>query len=249
MVNPFVKINNEKWILPVSILSAILGFMFVVAWLTKDTANGRWAYLSGGTQRRFSENVIDLVQYQKLQQEVDMLRKKETNLEKAISQSSQGSKALNDQLQDAKVLAGLTELEGPGVKVILRDNTKSGPMPGDGDLIHDIDVLRVTNELFSAGAEAISVNGQRLVANSSVRCAGSTILVDDVKVASPFVILAIGNASVLYSGFTMPGGIMTELASASPTMVSISKEESLRVPAYLGPTTTKVATVPKVTTK
>lgn len=249
MVNPFVKLNNEKWIIPVSLLSGVLGFMFVAAWLTKDNRMSRLGLLTGDQSKRVQENVVDLVTYQKLQQEVDMLRKKQTNLEKAVASGSVGSKTLNDQLQDAKVVAGLTELEGPGVKVTLRDNTKSGPLPSDGDLIHDIDILRVTNELFSAGAEAVSVNGQRLVANSSIRCAGPTILIDDVKVASPFVVLAIGNQSVLYSAFTMAGGVMSEIASASPTMVGISKEDSIRVPAYLGVTTTKVAKVPKVTTK
>ncbi|MBI1334225.1 MAG: DUF881 domain-containing protein [Armatimonadetes bacterium] len=246
MVNPFTKISsNDKWVLPVSALSGILGFMLVGAWLTKETRNSRYMYLTGDQRSRVAENVIDLVKYQQLQSEVDTLRKKETTLEKAISDNSKGSKALNDQLQDAKVMAGLTELEGPGVKVTLRDNTKAGPMPQDADLIHDIDVLRVTNELFSAGAEAISVNGQRLVATSSVRCAGPTILVDDVKVTSPFVILAIGNQTVLYNSFTMTGGMMAELASASPTMVAISKEDSLRIPAYLGVSTMKFGVVPK----
>ena len=247
MVSPFVKISNEKWVIPVSALSAVLGFMLVAAWLTKENRTSRLAYLSSGQKTRVSESVVDLVQYQKIQQEVDSLRKKETTLEKALSENGKGNKALNDQLQDAKILAGLTELEGPGVKVTLKD--KGGPMPQEAELIHDVDVLHATNELFAAGAEAISVNGQRLVANSSIRCAGPTILIDGVKVASPFEILAIGNTSVLYSSFTMSGGIMTGLAGASPSMVSVSKEESLRIPAFLGVTTMKVAAVPKVTTK
>ena len=249
MVNPFVKINNEKWVIPVSGLSMILGFMFVAAWLTNDNRLNRLGFMSGDQRGRVQENVVDLVTYQRLQQEVDMLRKKESNLEQAVAHGSVGSQALNEQLQDAKVMAGLTELEGPGVKVTLRDNTKAGPFPKDSDLIHDVDLLRVTNELFAAGAEAVSVNGERLVSTSSIRCAGPTILIDDVKVASPFVVLAIGNQSVLYSSFTMNGGMMTELASASPTMVSISKEDNIRIPAYLGVTTTKTAKVPKVTTK
>lgn len=247
MVNPFIKINNEKWVLPVSALSAVLGFMFVASWLTNENRLGRWAYLSGAQRSRVVENTIDPIKVQQLQQEVDSLRKKETKLEQAIAENGKGSQALNNQLQDAKIMAGLTELEGPGVKVTLKD--KGGPMPQDAELIHDVDVLRVTNELFAAGAEAISINGQRLVANSSIRCAGPTILVDDVKVASPFVILAIGNTDVLYSSFTMSGGMMNELASASPSMVSISKEDSIRVPAYLGSTSLKSGIVPKVTSR
>lgn len=249
MVNPFVKINNQKWVLPISTLSAVLGFMFVASWLTKDNRLNRIALLSSDQRSRVSENVIDLVKYQEIQQEVDSLRKKETALEKALTKNGEGSTALNDQLQDAKVLAGLTELEGPGVKVTLRDNPKATMMPEEADLIHDIDVLRVTNELFASGAEAVSVNGQRLVGTSNIRCAGPTILVDGVKVASPFIISAIGNQDVLFSAFTMAGGVMSEIMSASPNMIQISREKMIRVPAYLGSTAMKSAVVPKVTTK
>jgi uncharacterized protein YlxW (UPF0749 family) len=177
------------------------------------------------------------------------LRKRATTLEKAISEKNTGSGALNEQLQDAKVFAGLTELEGPGVKVTLRDNPKAGLMPTTDDLVHDVDVLRVTNELFASGAEAVSINGQRLIASSSIRCAGPTILVDGLRVATPFIISAIGNADTLYSGFTMQGAVMSELVAASPSMVQITKEKSIRVPAYLGATAIKSGNVPKVSTK
>jgi uncharacterized protein YlxW (UPF0749 family) len=198
VVNPFVKIHNEKWVLPVSALSAVLGFMMVASWLTKENRNSIYPLLSPNQRGSISEGSIDLLQYQKLQLEVDRLQKRATTLEKAISDRNTGSSALNEQLQDAKMFAGLTELEGPGIKVTLKDNPKAGLMPEDRDLVHDIDLLRVTNELFASGAEAVSINGQRLVGNSSIRCAGTTILVDGVRVASPFIISAIGKDDVLY---------------------------------------------------
>ncbi|MEI7984775.1 MAG: DUF881 domain-containing protein [Armatimonadota bacterium] len=249
MVNPFVKIHNEKWVLPVSALSAVLGFMMFASWLTNENRDSVYSYLNKDQQGRVSLDVIDLDQYRSLQREVDTLRKRATELEKTVAAKNIGSGALNDQLQDAKIFAGLTELEGPGVKVTLRDNPKAGLMPVTDDLVHDTDVLRVTNELFNSGAEAVSVNGQRLMASSNIRCAGTTILVDGVKVANPFVILAIGKEDVLYSGFTMQGGVMSELVGASPAMVQITKEKSIRVPAYLGSTSIKSGVVPKATTK
>lgn len=249
MVNPFVRIHNTKWVLPVSILSTVLGFMMAASWLTKENRNSIYSLLGRDQQGRVSENVIDLVKYQDLQKEVDSLRKRATGLEKAISTKNIGSDVINEQLQDAKMFAGLTELEGPGIKVTLRDNPKTSVVGVVDDLIHDVDILSVTNELFASGAEAISINGQRLVATSSIRCAGPTILVDGIKVAVPFEILAIGKQDVLYGGFTTAGSIMSNIANSNPAMIRVTKENKLRVPAYLGVTAIKSAEVPKVTTK
>lgn len=227
--------------------------MMTASWITKENRNTILPYLGKDQNDRISEQnpegVIDLVKYRNLQKEVDSLRKKATMLEKNLAAKNEGAGALNEQLQDAKIFAGLTELEGSGIKVTLRDNPKAGLMPTNDDLVHDYDVLRVTNELFNSGAEAVSINGQRLIASSNIRCAGTTILVDSVKVVTPFVILAIGKQDVLYSGFTMAGGVMSELAYVNPTMVQVTKEKSIRVPAFLGVTTIKSGTVPKVTTK
>jgi uncharacterized protein YlxW (UPF0749 family) len=243
MINPFAKLHNEKWLYPVSTLSAVLGFMMVAAWLTDQ--NRQYRSLAPDQRQREVETIVGYDKYLKLQEEVDSLRKKATSLEKALSENGKGSAALNSALQDNKAFAGLTELEGEGIEVTLVDNPAAGPMPGELDIIHDYDLLKVSNELFSAGAEAISINGQRLVTMSSIRCAGPTILVDGIKVAAPFKILAIGDAKVLDSAFRMAGGVMAELSQSNPKMVSIRRMSQIRVPAYLGSTQFKKAALPK----
>lgn len=249
MINPFLRIHNEKWIVPVSTLSAVLGFMIFASWITKGNYDKRVKSLPPAMQAQLEKGLIDLEKYKALEIEVGTLRARATALERAVADNSKGSSTLNEQLQEMKAFAGLTELEGPGVKVILKDNAQAGLMPQDGDLIHDIDVLRVTNELYNAGAEAISVNGQRLVGITDIRCAGTIINVNGVKVASPFVISAIGDPEMIYSGFTMNGGVMAEIASASPSMIQATKEKMLRIPPFLGSTTRKFGVVPKVTKK
>lgn len=247
MTNPFSRIHNEKWVIPVSGLSALLGFMLVVSWLNDTSRQGRSRFLTPDQDQRKFVNEVGYANYQSMKEEVERLQKRATSLEKALSEGGKGSATLNDQLQSTKAFAGLTELEGPGVKVVLKDNAGAGGMPGEQDLIHDIDILRVTNELFASGAEAISVNGQRLQAGSSIRCAGPTVLVDGVRLAAPYTILAIGDAETVYNGFTISGGVMTEIATASPTMIQIQREKSIRIPAYLGATALKHASVPKAT--
>lgn len=241
MINPFLKIHNEKWVVPVSILSGVLGFMMVVSWINDKNRVSRVSFLPPEQRQRVLEGTIDLAKYFELQEEVSKLQKKNDELAQVISNNGKGSEQLNDQLSEIKVFAGLTELEGPGVLVTLKDNPAAGPMPAEPDIIHDYDLRKVINELLSAGAEAISVNGQRFVSTSSIRCAGPTILVDDVKVAPPFQIYAIGNPDVLYSGFTINGGVVTELSEANPEMVKIEKVKKIKLPAFLGATGKKYA--------
>jgi len=247
MTNPFSRIHNEKWVIPVSGLSALLGFMLVISWLNEGNRLGRARFLTPDQNQRGFINEVGFASYVSMKEEVERLQKRATTLEKALSENGRGSATLNDQLQSAKSFAGLTELVGGGVKVTLKDNASAGLMPGDQDLIHDIDILRVTNELFASGAEAISVNGHRLMSASSIRCAGPTVLVDGVRLAAPYTILAIGEVETLYNGFTISGGVMTEIATASPTMIQIQREKSIRIPAYLGATALKYASVPKAT--
>ena len=79
-------------------------------------------------------------------------------------------------------------------------------------IIHDEDILKVINELRAAGAEAISLNDQRLISTSEIRCAGPTISVNNTRVAAPFVIKAIGNAKSMEDAIKMRGGVAETLS-------------------------------------
>ena len=92
------------------------------------------------------------------------------------------------------MVAGLTDVEGPGVSVILNDSKAENTTGDEADyLIHDSDLLSVINELRDAGAQAISFNGERILATSEVRCAGSVVMVNGKRFAAPFIIYAIGD--------------------------------------------------------
>ncbi len=102
--------------------------------------------------------------------------------------------------------------------------------------MHDIDIQALVNELWAAGAEAISVNDQRIVGRSSIRCVGPTILVNTNRLASPYVIKAIGPGADIEGGLRMPGGY---LDSMSPLIgnggeVVISRMQEITVPGFQG---------------
>lgn len=179
---------------------------------------------------------------QALEEEIRNLRQRATELENALASGTKQTQVLNQSLQEAKMLAGLTEVQGPGIELILRDSTKKHA-PGsiesalpDLFIIHDYDLLRVVNELRQAGAEAISINGQRIVTTTGIRCVGPVIYVNDVKMASPFVVQAIGDPDTLASALQMPGGVLADLVGTDPKMVEIKKHERVRIPAYTGST-------------
>jgi uncharacterized protein YlxW (UPF0749 family) len=184
-----------------------------------------------------------------MSEEVGKLRADNTKLETAIASQTSMGKVLNDSLQEAKMLAGLTEVQGPGITVTLRDSTK--PLPPQADPraanIHDGDVLQVVNVLWHAGAEAISVNKHRIVSRSSFTCVGLVILVDGSPIASPVVIQAIGDPETLKGALNTRGAILDQIRHDydDPNMVEIASFTKVRLSAYAGSTAFKYAVVPK----
>jgi hypothetical protein len=111
------------------------------------------------------------------EEEIRQLRQRINELENAFASGTKQAQVLSQSLQEAKMLAGLLEVEGPGIELTLQDSKKrpSGDSPEllpELYTIHDYDLLRVVNELRQAGAEAISINGQRIVASTAIRCTG-----------------------------------------------------------------------------
>ena len=129
-----------------------------------------------------------------LQQAAARLRQQLAHVEQTRSRSSALSQQAAAELAGLAVAAGASALQGPGLVVTLNDapNVPAGTADADAYRIHDTDVQLVVNALFSAGAEAVSVNGNRVSAVSSIRTAGQTIVVDLTPLLPPYRVSAIG---------------------------------------------------------
>jgi uncharacterized protein YlxW (UPF0749 family) len=220
--------------------------MVSLAWVTRENRSSRLTQMGASQGQRIGVGPIDTqLAYEQLSEEVAKLREEKTKLEKALGSQTGSSKVLNDSLQEAKVLAGLTEIEGPGLVVTLRDSPKPVQGLGVDQALHDVDVLRVVNELWNAGAEAITVNNHRITGGSWFRCVGSVMHIDSIPVSSPIRIRAIGDAATLNGALNIPGGMLTELRSVDPAMVSVETVKKMRLPAYTGSTAHKYAVAPK----
>lgn len=134
-----------------------------------------------------------------------------------------------------KMGAGVVALQGPGIIVTI-DDSKRPSKPGENPnlyLIHDDDILKVINELWAAGAEAISINEQRLIASSEIRCAGPTLSVNNTRYSPPYDIRAIGDPATLENALKMRGGVVETLQFWG-IQVTIKTLEDVLVPAYKG---------------
>ena len=176
--------------------------------------------------QRLSEATAALNQ---LQTEHDVLQEQNKALEKTLKEYQEGN--FGEEMEQLLSFAGLTEVSGTGVTVMLNDSSTKGGSDLNAYLVHAEDLLAVVNELHAAGAEAVSINGQRMVSGSAITCAGSIVMVNGVRVAAPFEIKAVGEADVLDSALHFPGSVVDNL-SPWGIEISVRKEAAVTVPAY-----------------
>lgn len=169
---------------------------------------------------------------------IDELNKKLEEYRNAASTSNQAVAEMKNDLDNISILAGLTTMKGPGIEVILDDTRALEQIMMDAGyydpmvyVIHDTDILLVINELRAAGAEAISINGQRITSNTEVRCVGPVVSVNTAKIAAPFIISAIGEADNLASALNLRGGVVDAMKQAKID-VTIEKKSEIIVPEY-----------------
>jgi len=188
---------------------------------------------------------VPIQQTQELSAEVDQLKRdrdafqaKATGLREQLDKATTGlgGEALKGELELARIVAGVTDVTGPGIEVTLNDSNLN-LRPGDNPnlyVLHDEDVLRVLNELKAAGAEAIAFNGQRLLATTEVRCTGPTVVLNKSKrLAPPYIITAIGNPDTLEGALKMRGGV-AETLQFWGIQITVKKLSQVTVPAYTG---------------
>ena len=172
-------------------------------------------------------------QNQALQEDIDELRDHLRQYEEAMTKGEGALELLRADLEKARILAGVAAVEGPGLVVTMIDSRKVATQGEDASvfIVHDEDILKLTNVLFAAGAEAISINEQRLLATSEIHCAGPSISINNTRIAAPFVITAIGDPDVMESSLRMRGGIM-ETLNYFGIDVSIKRLNTVTVPGY-----------------
>ncbi|MEU4874194.1 MULTISPECIES: DUF881 domain-containing protein [Streptomyces] len=141
------------------------------------------------------------------------------------------------------ILAGAVEVHGPGVKLVVDDAKEASSGGGGGPRetagfsdtgrVRDRDMQRVVNGLWASGAEAVSINGQRLTSLSAIRAAGEAILVDNKPLVPPYTVLAVGDGKNLSTRFqdSADGLYLNALQENYGIRTAISVVDDVRLPA------------------
>lgn len=153
--------------------------------------------------------------------ELDSIKREIINLEKTIEakykelellESTQTGEAsivdiLKQDVRNNKIQAGYSALKGPGIEIVMFDNIDLEELSFNfsNDIIHDVDILNIINDLRIAGAEAISINDQRVMSSSEIKCGGPIIRINGVSIGTPFIIKAIGDPQMLMASINAPG--------------------------------------------
>jgi uncharacterized protein YlxW (UPF0749 family) len=170
---------------------ALLGFLVVVA-VSTTRAERRNSEPRRTRLVKLIEDRRDAVD--ELDGEVRSLRRRVDAAAENASRSDLSERQEAERLRQLGLAAGTTALGGPGLVVRLADSNRKPATAEEAGAfrIHDGDLQLVANALFAAGAEGVAINGNRLVATSPIRAAGSTIVVNFRPLTQPYQVVAIG---------------------------------------------------------
>ncbi len=241
---------DKKQKFQISMSVVILILTFAITWQIKGVRKNN--AVDGQLSRRIEtlqqDYKTELEKNENLLQQIMELQNDLAKYREQVTQSGGVEKILKDELSRAEMIAGLTDVSGSGIIVTLKDGSNAnqvvnGITYNDGyGIVHDSYVLMFLNELRASGAEALSINNERILATSEIRCAGPTISVNNTKLAAPFEIKVIGNPDTLESALKMPGGAIDQ-SGFNGIDVSIKKSNKLVISKYAGARTFKYAEI------
>uniref|UniRef100_A0A9X5R1L9 Membrane protein n=1 Tax=Cutibacterium granulosum DSM 20700 TaxID=1160719 RepID=A0A9X5R1L9_9ACTN len=178
-----------------------------------------------------------------LQTEANGLR---SEVEK-LSREKQGTPSADPTASTAAAPAGLQPVKGPAIEVVLSD----APLSVDADgvdanmlVVHQQDIQAVVNALWSGGAEAMTIQGQRVTAMTAVKCVGNTVVLHGVPYAPPYHIQAIGDLESLHEALDESESvrIYQQYVDAYQLGWKVKDKPSVTMPAFAGQAATGVVT-------
>ncbi|MEU4000814.1 DUF881 domain-containing protein [Streptomyces fungicidicus] len=236
-------------------LGLAVGLVLAALIVTVGAAQARVAAPVVAKER---EELIDRIDQEtgaaeKLEDRVDELRADVSARQRDALRDSGG-----DGSELVGILSGAVAVHGPGVRLVV-DDAKDASGGGDGDprstsgfsdtgRVRDRDMQRIVNGLWESGAEAVSINGQRLTALSAIRAAGDAILVDNKPLVPPYTVLAVGDGGQLSDRFqnSADGLYLHALQENYGIRTGISAQDDVRLPAA---TSVSVRTAQPITEK
>lgn len=172
---------------------------------------------------------------------VDSLNEQAAQLRREVNELSQVRVPNQDSelLAKAEEASALYPVKGPAVKVVLTDaplEVKPAGVHDDLLVVHQQDIQAVVNALWSGGAEAMSIQNERVVSTTGIKCVGNSVVLHGVPHAPPYVIIAIGDQARLEAALNGNDAITVykQYAEAYGLGYQKSREDAATLPAYDG---------------
>ena len=221
----------------VTLFFALLALGFLIA--AQLASEGPRVRITSQERTPLVETALDLqAQQEGLKQQILDLRASIQELEAAGQGGAAVTKDLNNQLERARIAAGLAPMTGPGIVIQLSDSTASMPQDGNARdyLVSGRDVLTVVEELWLAGAEAIAVNDERVTVATAIVDIGGSVLVNSAYVTAPYQVSAIGSED-MFERLGQSTGFVDFVRGRAETFgigVSYATPDAVDIPAYAG---------------
>ncbi len=227
-----MKSNFQKLI--VAFLFCILGFTIAMQFANKPED---YNFVSLKTLNELHNSIA------KEEEEINNIReliisskRRLDEYQRALDEEGSIRDVLKNEIETAKLISGFQDLEGPGIVIKLSDSDRElyeGENPNNL-VVHDGDILTIINDLRIAGAEVISINGQRLLSKSEIKCTGPTITINNYTYGQPFILKAIGNPITLDAAIKAPGSHAWDLKEVWGLEVESYTSDRVRITKYQG---------------
>ncbi len=222
------KLKIDKSKLPVSITIGIMCFIIVYIMCIQFKTAGSIEESSIETMREneLREALANWkLEYEEIYIELENNKDKIKEYEGKMASNEEAGELLEEEYKNAKMLLGLTDVQGTGIVITLTDNSESK--------FTSENLMHLINELNSAGAEAISINDQRIVSMTDIVDVGEFIMVNGKRVTSPYTIKAIGDSTYLQSALSIKKGYLDEYKTDGYT-ISMTTDNNVTINKYEG---------------
>ncbi len=164
------------------------------------------------------ENVKLAEKFQNTTSELDDARNQ-------AAQNDSSSKDTSELIKKYTIVSGKTDVTGQGIIIKYK--------PSDNEAKADMvkDLRDIVNEIKNAGAEAIEINNQRIIGTTAIEMVKNKIEINDTEVSGNFIIKAIGDSNLMYSGLIRPGGTIENIRE-SGVSIEINSENAIKINKY-----------------
>lgn len=237
--------SHWKKYIPITLACILTGLLLTAALRTQTAVQDEIKASKNSTLIDIINNLEEETKV--LEESISSLRSQIENIQQQEAPGQGFVVSLQDQIQRLKLRSGQTNVSGPGIIVVLDDNTAgaeatkaNNPNFYDPEnfIVHDKNLLYLVSALRGQ-SEAIAINNQRLVATSDIRCVGTVIMVNSSRLAPPYEIKAIGDPLLLEAALLNSDEYVYLKSKDMP--VSITKAEDISLPDFKGSNTINYA--------